>query len=107
MARCITFGAQFDHEGEVPESYVTTARDKKAGLKFLKKALRKHGRAKEIVTDKLRSYGAAYAKSAPTHGRKSAVGSTIELRIHTYHSDEENVLSSGFGGCGVFRNSSL
>jgi putative transposase len=48
-----------DHEGEVLESFVTRARDKKAALKFLRKALRKHGRPEAIVTDKLRSYGAA------------------------------------------------
>jgi putative transposase len=48
-----------DHEGEVLESFVTKARDKKAALKFLKKAMRKHGRAGVFVTDKLRSYGAA------------------------------------------------
>ena len=48
-----------DHEGEVLESYVTKTRDKKAALKFLKKTLKRHGHAKEIVTDRLRSYGAA------------------------------------------------
>ena len=48
-----------DHEGEVLESFVTKARDKKAALKFLKKAMRKHGRPEVIVTDRLRSYGAA------------------------------------------------
>ena len=48
-----------DHEGEVLESFVTKTRDKKAALKFLRKAMRKHGRAEAIVTDKLRSYGAA------------------------------------------------
>ena len=48
-----------DHEGEVLESYVTKRRDKKAALKFLKKAMRRHGQPDEIVTDKLRSYGAA------------------------------------------------
>ena len=48
-----------DHEGEVLESFVTKTRDKKAALKFLKKAMRKHGRPEVIVTDKLRSYGAA------------------------------------------------
>ena len=48
-----------DHEGEVLESFVTKTRDKKAALKFLKKAMRKHGRPQVIVTDKLRSYGAA------------------------------------------------
>ena len=48
-----------DHEGEVLESFVTKTRDKKSALKFLRKAMRKHGRAETIVTDKLRSYGAA------------------------------------------------
>jgi putative transposase len=48
-----------DHEGEVLESFVTKTRDRKAALKFLKKTMRKHGRPEVIVTDRLRSYGAA------------------------------------------------
>jgi len=48
-----------DHEGEVLESYVTKTRDKAAALAFLKKALKRHGRAEKIVTDGLRSYPAA------------------------------------------------
>ncbi|MCV2874573.1 DDE-type integrase/transposase/recombinase [Defluviimonas sp. WL0050] len=48
-----------DHEGEVLESFVTKRRDKNAALKFLKKSLKRHGRADEFVTDRLRSYGAA------------------------------------------------
>jgi putative transposase len=48
-----------DHEGEVLESFVTKTRDRKAALKFLKKAMRKHGQPEAIVTDRLRSYGAA------------------------------------------------
>lgn len=48
-----------DHEGEVLESYVTKTRDKKAALKFLKKSMKRYGRAHVLVTDKLRSYGAA------------------------------------------------
>ena len=48
-----------DHEGEVLESYVTKTRDQKAALKFLKKAMRKHGQPKVFVTDRFRSYGAA------------------------------------------------
>ena len=48
-----------DHEGEVLESYVTKLRNKHAVLSFLKKVMRKHGTPKSIVTDKLRSYGAA------------------------------------------------
>jgi putative transposase len=48
-----------DHEGEVLESFVTTTRDKAAALKFIKKMMKRHGRARAIVTDRLRSYGAA------------------------------------------------
>ncbi len=48
-----------DHEGEVLESYVTKTRDKEAALRFLKKLMKRHGRAEELVTDGLRSYGAA------------------------------------------------
>ncbi len=48
-----------DHEGEVLESFVTKARDKKAALKFLKKSMRRYGRSRTIVKDRLRSYGAA------------------------------------------------
>ena len=48
-----------DHEGEVLESFVTRTRDRKAALKFLKKTMRRHGSPKTLVTDKLRSYGAA------------------------------------------------
>ena len=48
-----------DHKGEVLESYVTKKRDKKAALKFMKKAMQRYGAPSEIVTDKLGSYGAA------------------------------------------------
>jgi len=48
-----------DHEGEVLESLVTKTRDRKAALRFLKKSLTRHGRPETIVTDRLRSYGAA------------------------------------------------
>lgn len=48
-----------DHEGEILESYVTKTRDKKAAVRFMKKALKRHGPAETIVTDGLRSYPAA------------------------------------------------
>jgi putative transposase len=48
-----------DHEGEVLESFVTKTRDKAAALKFIKKATKRHGRPEALVTDGLRSYGAA------------------------------------------------
>jgi putative transposase len=48
-----------DHEGEVLESIVTKMRDRKAALKFLKKSMKRHGWPENLVTDRLRSYGAA------------------------------------------------
>ena len=48
-----------DHEGEILESYVTKTRDKAAALRFLKKALKRHGRVEKVVTDGLSSYPAA------------------------------------------------
>ena len=48
-----------DHEGEVLESYVTKRRDRNAALKFLRKAMKRYGGPEVVVTDKLRSYGAA------------------------------------------------
>ena len=48
-----------DHEGEVLEAFVTKKRDRRAALKFLKKAMKCYGRPRTIVTDLLRSYRAA------------------------------------------------
>ena len=48
-----------DQEGEILESYVTKTRDKKAALRFMKKALKRHGPVDKIVTDGLKSYPAA------------------------------------------------
>lgn len=59
MARMHYLWRAVDHEGEVLESYVTKTRDKSAALRFLKKALKRHGKAEKIVTDRLRSYPAA------------------------------------------------
>jgi len=48
-----------DHEGEVLEVFATKQRDRRAALKFLRRAMKRYGRPKTIVTDRLRSYGAA------------------------------------------------
>ena len=48
-----------DQEGEVLEAYVTKRRNRKAALKFLRKAMKRYGRPETIVTDKLGSYRAA------------------------------------------------
>jgi len=48
-----------DHEGEVLEAFVTKKRDRKAALRFLKKAMKRYGRPEVVATDRLRSYRAA------------------------------------------------
>ena len=48
-----------DHEGEVLEAFATKHRDRRAALKFLKRTMKRYGRPRAIVTDRLRSYGAA------------------------------------------------
>ena len=48
-----------DQEGEILESYVTKTRNKKAALRFMRKALKRYGPVEKIVTDGLKSYPAA------------------------------------------------
>ena len=48
-----------DHEGEVLEVFVTKRRNREAALTFLRKAMKRYGLPKVMVTDKLRSYRAA------------------------------------------------
>lgn len=60
-----------DHEVEVLESFRTKRRDKKAALKFPRKAMRKHGCPEVIVTDRLGSYGAASKEIGADHRRET------------------------------------
>ena len=48
-----------DHEGEVLESGLTKTHDKISALNFMRKAIKRYGNPQVVVTDKLRSYGAA------------------------------------------------
>ena len=48
-----------DHEGEVLEAFVSKRRDRKAALLFLKKIMKRYGKPRVIVTDRLRSYRTA------------------------------------------------
>ena len=72
-----------DHKGEVLESYVTKTRDKAAALSFIKKAMKRHGRPKAVVTDGLRSYTAAL-KEIGAAGRQE-VGRWLNNRAENSH----------------------
>jgi len=79
-----------DHEGEVLAAFVSKRRDRKAALVFLKKIMKRHGKSKSIVTDKLPSYRAAMNVFGNANLQKQDVGSTTELKIPIFHSDDEN-----------------
>ena len=72
-----------DHEGEILESYVTRRRDKSAALAFMKKALKRHGRSKTIVTDGLRSYPAAMRELGNLDRRE--MGRWMNNRVENSH----------------------
>jgi len=72
-----------DQEGEVLESYVTKTRDKKAALRFIKKALKRHGPPAEITTDGLRSYKAAMKELG--NADKQEVGRWANNRVENSH----------------------
>ena len=72
-----------DHEGEVLESYVTRTRDKDAALRFMKKALKRHGSPEAITTDGLRSYGAAMGELGCRE--KQEVGRWANNRVENSH----------------------
>jgi putative transposase len=60
-----------DHEGEVLEVFVTKKRDRRAALRFLKKAMKRYGRPRTIVTDQLRSYRSAMKVIGNTHRQET------------------------------------
>ena len=71
----------------MPESYVTSTRDKNAALTFIKKALKRRGRAEAIVTDGLKSYRAAM--------REIGIEDRCEMGRHANDLAENSHLSSG------------
>ncbi len=93
-----------DHEGEVLESYVTKTRDKKAALKFLRKAMRKHGRPELIVTDRLRSFGAVMKEIGNAHKQQTGRWLNNRLKIRTCPFDEGNGRCCVSSACVVCRN---
>ena len=72
-----------DHEGEVLESFVTKRRDRRAALKFLKKTMKRYGNPEVIVTDRLRSYGAAMKTIG--NARRQLTGRRLNNRAENSH----------------------
>jgi putative transposase len=58
-------------------------RDKPAALKFIKRAMKRHGRPRAIVTDRLRSYGAAMKEIG--NADRQEVGGWLNNRAENSH----------------------
>ncbi len=72
-----------DHEGEVLEAVVTKRRNKAAALKFLKKLMKRHGCAEEIVTDRFASYKVALREMGALE--KQGTGRWLNNRVENSH----------------------
>ena len=87
-----------DSEGEVLDLLVQPRRDKAAAVKLMRKLLKKQGYAPTVlVTDKLRSYGAA----------RKAIGMTPDTsRVFAQTTGPKTRISLSGGGSGRCRGSS-
>jgi putative transposase len=72
-----------DHEGEVLEVFATKRRDRTAALAFIKRAMKRYGRPKVVVTDQLRSYRAAM--NLIGNGADQEVGRWLNNRAENSH----------------------
>jgi len=80
-----------DSEGEVLEILVQSRRDKAAALRLLRKLLRRQGFVPTvIVTDKLRSYGAALREIGFSDCTSKGCAPTIERRTRISRFDDAN-----------------
>ncbi len=72
-----------DHEGETLEAVVTARRDRAAALKLLKRIMKKYGRPRKIVTDRLRAYSAAMKEIGAAD--RHEVGGRLNNRAENSH----------------------
>jgi len=84
---------------------LTQRRDRKAALIFLKKAMKRYGAQKVIVTDRLASYRAAMTVIGNEDKQETARWANNLLKTHINHSDEESERCSDSGKCEVYKSS--
>ena len=85
-----------DHEGEILDMLVQRGRDKAAALKLMRKLLKKQGFAPTvIVTDKLRSYAAAFAELDLAACHEHGIRQNNRRRFRTSRSADASERCSG------------
>ncbi|MBD3666268.1 DDE-type integrase/transposase/recombinase [Sulfitobacter aestuariivivens] len=86
-----------DHEGEVLASFFPESLDRKAGLSFFQKSIKRCGRPYTLLADKLRTCAAAWATS-----RKMAAGCANGPKTSTCRFDDENGQSNESAACEAY-----
>ena len=85
-----------DDEGEVLDLLVQRRRNKAAAVKLMRKLLKKQGFAPDmLVTDKLRSYGAAMAELGLSARHEQGLRKNNRARIRINRHDDASVRCSG------------
>jgi putative transposase len=85
-----------DNEGEVLDLLVQRRRDKAAAVKLMRKLLKKQGFAPDmLVTDKLRSYGAAMADLGLSARHEQGLRKNNRAGIHINRHEGANARCSG------------
>ena len=94
--RLVYLSRAVDAEGEVLDVLVQTRRNKRAALKLMRKLLKKYGFVPDkLVTDDLRSYGAAAVILESQNAMNAVDGATIERRIRISQPDEGSARCKG------------
>ena len=93
----LSLACRRDSEGEVLDFLVQSRRNARAAIRLMRKLLKKQGFAPAtIVTDKLRSYGAAIRSCLPSRlSMSKACERTIGQKIHISRCDDESERCSG------------
>jgi putative transposase len=84
-------------EGGVLEVFATKRRDRTAAARFLERTMKRHGRPWSIVTDLLRSYGAAMNVIGNLGVGNVGVGSITGPKTQTSLFDDERARWPGSG----------
>ena len=80
-----------DAEGEILDVLVQSKRDKHAAPKLMRKLLKKYGFVLDrLITDDLRSYGAAARELGSRSTTNAVDGATTERKTHISRPDDEN-----------------
>nr|WP_212611928.1 DDE-type integrase/transposase/recombinase [Sphingomonas baiyangensis] len=86
-------------KGDILESYATRSQDKDAALRFMKRALERHGATEAITTDGLRSYRAAMNELG--NAGKQEIGRWVNNRVENSHLPFDDESEQFYGSSGL------